>query len=192
MLLFFHRHPSGWGMFLDMSLSVSSNCATAPWLPEEAVGDFVTPFVLEKLFDYSCSVELAGSYSGHVPCKFWKVCLGLKYLPQINYGGKLTCFGCSPRIGYHWFVACWMGLQFLRVRIPAAVTSDMDAPMRGLCCRTLPDGAVGIFSWQLWWSCCWLPLCGILYCIYADMLGGTEKFHIYIWRNTGMVPNIKL
>ena len=56
-----------------------------------------------ELFDYSCSVELAGSYLGHVPCKFWKVCLGLKYLPQINYGGKLTCLGCSPRIGYHWF-----------------------------------------------------------------------------------------
>ena len=88
-------------MFLDMLLPVSSNCATAPWLPEEAVGDFVTPFVLERLFDHSCSVELAGSYLEHVPCKFWKVCLGLKYLPQINYGGKLTCFGCSPRIGYH-------------------------------------------------------------------------------------------
>ena len=78
-------------MFLDMLLPVSSNCATAPWLPEEAVGDFVTPFVLERLFDHSCSVELAGSYLEHVPCKFWKVCLGLKYLPQINYGGKLTC-----------------------------------------------------------------------------------------------------
>ena len=25
---------------------VSSNCATSPWLPEEAVGDFVTPFVV--------------------------------------------------------------------------------------------------------------------------------------------------
>ena len=32
-----------------------------------ALGDFVTPFVLEKLFDYSCSVELAGSYYGHAP-----------------------------------------------------------------------------------------------------------------------------
>ena len=27
----------------------------------------VTPFVLEKLFDYSCSVELTGSYYGHAP-----------------------------------------------------------------------------------------------------------------------------
>ena len=76
------------------------NCTMASW---GAVGDFVTPFVLEKLFEYSCSVELAGSYLGHVPCKFWKVCLGLEYLPQISYGGKLTCFGCSPRIGYHWY-----------------------------------------------------------------------------------------
>ena len=46
---------------------VPSNCATAPWLPEEVVGYFVTPYVLEKLFDYSCSVELAGSFLGHAP-----------------------------------------------------------------------------------------------------------------------------
>jgi hypothetical protein len=46
---------------------VSSNCTTAPWLPVGALGDFVTPFILEKLFDYSCSVELAGSYYGHAP-----------------------------------------------------------------------------------------------------------------------------
>ena len=65
-----------------------------------AVGDLVF-ICIGELFDYSCSVELAGSYLGHVPCKFWKVCLGLKCLPQINYGGKLTCLGCSPRIGYH-------------------------------------------------------------------------------------------
>ena len=56
--------------------------------PRKAVRDFVTPFVLERLFDYSCSVEFAGSYYRHVPCKFRKVCLGLKYLPQINYGGN--------------------------------------------------------------------------------------------------------
>ena len=50
-------------MFPDRTLPVSSICATAPWLLEEG-RDFVTPFVLEKLFDYSCSVELAGSYLG--------------------------------------------------------------------------------------------------------------------------------
>ena len=54
-------------MFPDRPLLVSSNCATAPWLPEGAVGDFVTPLVLERLFDYSCSVELTGSYYGHAP-----------------------------------------------------------------------------------------------------------------------------
>ena len=37
-----------------------------------------------------------------------------------------------------------MGLQFLRVGIPASVISDMDAPMRSLGGRTVPDGAVGI------------------------------------------------
>ena len=105
LLLFFHRHPSGRRMFPGQ-----------PWyhptaqqhhgFPRNAVGDFVTPFVLEKLFDYSCSVEIAGSYYGHVPCKFRKVCLGLKYLPQINYRGEMTCFGCSPRIISLIWVAC--------------------------------------------------------------------------------------
>ena len=37
-----------------------------------------------------------------------------------------------------------MGLQFLHVEIPASVISDMDALMRSLCGRTVPDGAVGI------------------------------------------------
>ena len=36
-----------------------------------------------------------------------------------------------------------MGLQFLRVGIPASVISDTDAPMRSLGGRTVPDGAVG-------------------------------------------------
>ena len=71
--------------------------------PEDSLRWLGYSICIGELFDYSCSVELAGSYLGHVPCKFWKVCLGLKYLPQINYGGKLTCLGCSPRIGYHWF-----------------------------------------------------------------------------------------
>jgi hypothetical protein len=46
---------------------VSSNCALHHGFLRKAVGDFVTPFVLEKLFDYSCSVERAGSYYGHAP-----------------------------------------------------------------------------------------------------------------------------
>ena len=39
-----------------------------------------------------------------------------------------------------------MGLQFLRVGIPASVISDMDAPMRSLGGRTVPDGAVGVLQ----------------------------------------------
>ena len=45
-------------MFPDMPLPVSSNCATAPWLPEEAVGDFVTPFVLERFSDLQTALSL--------------------------------------------------------------------------------------------------------------------------------------
>ena len=37
-----------------------------------------------------------------------------------------------------------MGLQFLRVGIPASVISDMDALMRSLGSPTVPDGTVGI------------------------------------------------
>ena len=54
-----------------------------------------------------------------------------------------------------------MGLQFLRVGIPASVISDMDAPMRSLGGRTVPDGAVGIFT-SIYDGSCWLPLCGLL------------------------------
>ena len=139
-------------MFPDRPLPVSSNCATAPWCLEE--GDFVTPFVLEKLFDYSCSVEFAGSYYGHVPCKFRKVCLGLGIF-QINYGGKLTCFGCSPHISYHWFV-CLLGLEFLRCRNPSSRCSyekswwSYRTRWRCRCFTSIYDGS------------CWLPQCGLL------------------------------
>ena len=36
------------------------------------------------------------------------------------------------------------GLAVSACRIPASVISDMDAPMRSLGGRTVPDGAVGI------------------------------------------------
>jgi hypothetical protein len=57
---------------------------------------------------------------------------------------ELTCFGCSPRIISLIWVACYVGLQFLLVGIPASVISDMEAPMRSLVGHTVPDGAVGI------------------------------------------------
>ena len=45
--------------------------------PEDSLRWLGYSICIGELFDYSCSVELAGSYLGHVPCKFWKVCLGL-------------------------------------------------------------------------------------------------------------------
>ena len=53
---------------------VSSNCTTHNGFLRRAVGDFVTPFVLEKLFDHSC---LLLNLQVHTWGKFWKVCLGL-------------------------------------------------------------------------------------------------------------------
>ena len=83
------------------------------------------------------TVELAGSYLGHVPTS------SEKYLRQINYGRKLTCFGCSPRIGYHRSI-CYWACSFCLCLIPSS--SDMDASMRGLGGRTLQDGAVGVLQ----------------------------------------------
>ena len=65
-----------------------------------AVGDFVTPFVLEKLFDRSCSVELSGSFSGHVPCKFRKNCIFHKSIME--------------EIDLLWFFVCRYFFNFLR------------------------------------------------------------------------------
>ena len=140
-LLFFHRHPSGWRMFPDRPLPVSSNCATAPWLPEGAVGDFVTPFVLERLFDYSCFCWTCRFILGHVPCKFWKVCLGLSTFHR-SIMEEIDLLGCSPHIGYHWCVA-WWACSALLLGCPVC-SSDMDALMRSLGGRTVPDGAIGI------------------------------------------------
>ena len=50
-----------------------------------AVGDLVTSCLIIHVF----AVELAGSYLGHVPCKFWKVCIGLSIFSQINYGVRM-------------------------------------------------------------------------------------------------------
>ena len=63
LLLFFHRHPSGRQMFPGQ-----------PWyhptaqqhhgFPRNAVGDFVTPFVLEKLFDIVAPLNLFSNPRG--------------------------------------------------------------------------------------------------------------------------------
>ena len=146
LLLFFHRHPSGRRMFPGQ-----------PWyhptaqqhhgFPRNAVGDFVTPFVLEKLFDYSCFCWTCRFILGHVPCKFWKVCLGLSiFLRSIME--EIDLLRCSPRIGYHWCVA-WWACSALLLGCPVC-SSDMDALMRSLGGRTVPDGAVGIYQ-HLWW-----------------------------------------
>ena len=128
-------------MFPDRPLPVSSNCATAPWLLEEGrrwlcysicIGEVVWLF----MFCWTCRFIL-----GHVPCKFWKVCLGLSIFHR-SIMEEIDLLGCSPRIGYHWCVA-WWACSALLLGCPVC-SSDMDALMRSLGGRTVPDGAVGI------------------------------------------------
>ena len=117
LLLFFHRHHSGWRMFPGQPQYHPTAqlhhgfLRSRRWLCYSiCIGVVVWSFI----FCWTCRFMIGAWH-----CKFWKV-----YLPQINYGGKLTCFGCSPRIGYHWFV-CLMGLQFLCWRVPAAVSQQL-------------------------------------------------------------------
>ena len=66
----------------------------------KTVGDCVTPYVLESCLIIHVLLNL--QVHRHVPCRFWKDCLGLNIFHR-SIMGKLTCFGCSPHIGYHWF-----------------------------------------------------------------------------------------
>ena len=59
-----------------------------------------------RLFDHSCSVELAGSYLEHVPCKFnrtWmiKQLLQYKRSNKVTYGYPLRKPGCSCAVGWY-------------------------------------------------------------------------------------------
>ena len=50
----------------------------APWPPEESRRWLCYSMCIgEVVWSFMFAVELAGSYLGHVPCKFWKVCIGL-------------------------------------------------------------------------------------------------------------------
>ena len=90
----------------------------------KAVGDFVTPFVLEKLFDFSCSVQHVGSYNGHAPTSSGKFVYDL--VPSTNQlWEEIDLLGCCPCIGYHWFV-CLMGLQFLHGQDPSSSDLGLD------------------------------------------------------------------
>ena len=65
LLLFFHRHPSGWWRFPDMPLPVSSNCATAPLASWGGSRWWLCYSVCIGVVVWSsCSVELSDSYLG--------------------------------------------------------------------------------------------------------------------------------
>ena len=55
----------------------------------------------EVVWSFMFAVELAGSYLGHVPCKFWKVCLGLSIFHR-SIMGEIDLL--LDVVGYHWFV----------------------------------------------------------------------------------------
>ena len=90
---------------------------------------------VEKLFDYSCSVELAGSFLGHVPCKFWKVCLGLGIFHRSIMEGN------------------WPALDVVH----ASVITDLGCLLSGLAvsaCRnpSISDQWYGCSYEKSWWS----------------------------------------
>ena len=63
---------------------------------------------------------------------------------QLNYGG-IDLLGWRPAHHITNLGCLLSGLAVFCVKvIPASVISDMDAPMRSLGGRTVPDGAVGI------------------------------------------------
>ena len=158
LLLFFHRQTSGRQKFPDRPLSVSSNCATAPRLPEEGrrwlcysicIGEVVWLF----MFCWTYRFILRAC-----PYKFWKDCLGLSIFHR-SIREEIDLLGCSPHIGYYWCVAWW-------------------------ACSALLFGVPCVQQWsgcsyeKSWWSyharwryryftsiydgSCWLPLCGPL------------------------------
>ena len=121
------------------------NCTLASWGGSHrwlCYSDCIGVVVWSFMFCWTCRFIL-----GHVPCKFWKVCLGLSIFHR-SIMEETDLLGCSPRIGYHWCVA-WWACSALLLGCPVC-SSDMDALMRSLGGRTVPDGAVGIYQ-HLWW-----------------------------------------
>ena len=75
-LLFFHRYPSGYEC--SQANPGIIQLRNAPWPPEESRRWLSYSICIgEVVWSFMFAVELAGSYLGHVPCKFWKVGLGL-------------------------------------------------------------------------------------------------------------------
>ena len=105
-LLFFHRYPSGYEC--SQANPGIIQLRNAPWPPEESRRWLSYSICIgEVVWSFMFAVELAGSYLGHVPCKFWKVGLGLSIFHRSVMGEidllwpRNCCFSvitlCSPQ-----------------------------------------------------------------------------------------------
>ena len=145
-------------MFPDMPLPVSSNCATAPQLPEEAVGDFL----LLRLYWSSCLIT-------HVLLNLQVHTWGMSHASFAKFVYNLVS---STDQLWREIDLLWMqsthqlsliclpnGLAVSALKGPSS--SDMDAPIEN-----------SWWSYRARWRCryftsiydgsCWLPLCGLL------------------------------
>jgi len=93
----------------------------APWPPEESRRWLCYSMCIgEVVWSFMFAVELAGSYLGHVPCKFWKVCIGLSIFHRSIMEGNWPALDVVHASVITDLFAYW-ALQFLHCRIPAAV-----------------------------------------------------------------------
>ena len=115
LLLFFHSQSSTVRMFPVFHCKIHLCNApllfvivTIPWWLWSWVG-----------FWLFCSVELVGSY---LRMPLWVLESLSRTLASSTdqLWVEIDLLGCSPRIGYHWFVAYWA---------EGSRSSDMDAPM---------------------------------------------------------------
>jgi hypothetical protein len=108
-----------------------------------------------------CSLSNLQFHTWGMPLQVLESLSRTQYLPQINYRRKLICFGCSPRIGYHWFV-CLLGLQCLLMS---------DSQQQGYGCSYEKSW----WSYRARWHCRYLPaIMMVLFLLAATMWTSVE------------------
>ena len=110
------------GTNVPLASRVSSNCATHHGFPEESrrwlrllhcIGAVVWSFMFRFCWTCRCIQR-------HVPCKFWKVCLGLGIFHR-SIMGEIDLLGCRPAHRLSLICLLIELCSFCIVGIPAAV-----------------------------------------------------------------------